>query len=282
MPGSGRPSSRRPLGGKQMNKTELLNKLAQSGEERLLFARTLDKLEQCRQRNIPVHTPFLSPAERAGIERLIAAAGHPRHLFWGGYSQAERTVCLFLPDWLEEETALADPDGPVTALRCTFSKDAPLTHRDFLGSLMGLGITREKLGDFLVGPGSCDVLVLADACPILLSQWEEVGRYRVSCRPLALTDLSPAPVRTKLIRDTVATLRLDAVAASAFSLSRGRAADLISAGRISLNHRECTKGDRLVAQGDVLTCRGLGKCLVKTVGGPSKKGRIMIELERYL
>lgn len=265
-----------------MNKTELLNKLSQGGEERLLLARVLDKLEQCRQRNIPVHTPFLSPAERVGAERLIAASGHPRHLFWGGYPQAERTVCLFLPDWLEGEEALSDPEGPVAALRCTFPREAQLTHRDFLGSLMGLGITREKLGDFFVGPGSCDILALANACPILLSQWGEVGRYRVTCRPLALDELAPAPVQVKLIRDTVATLRLDAVAASAFSLSRGKAADLISSGRLSLNHRECTKADRPVAQGDVLTCRGLGKCVVKTVGGPSKKGRIMIELERFL
>ena len=86
----------------------------------------------------------------------------------------------------------------------------------------------------------------------------------------------------KVIRDTVSSLRLDAVAASGFSLSRGRAAELISSGKFQLNHRECTKPDRPVAEGDVLSCRGLGKCAVKTVGGPSKKGRIMIELERYV
>ena len=80
----------------------------------------------------------------------------------------------------------------------------------------------------------------------------------------------------------MSSLRLDAVAASGFSLSRGKAADLIASGRFQLNHRECVKPDRTVAQGDVLTCRGLGKCVVKEVGGPSKKGRTMLVLERYV
>ena len=86
----------------------------------------------------------------------------------------------------------------------------------------------------------------------------------------------------KLVRDTVATLRLDAVAASAFSLSRGKAADLISSGKVQLNYRECVKPDRPVAEGDVISCRGLGKCAVKEAGKLSKKGRIMIVLERYV
>ena len=76
--------------------------------------------------------------------------------------------------------------------------------------------------------------------------------------------------------------RLDAVAASGFSLSRGKAADLIASGRVQLNHRECVKPDHAVAQGDVLSCRGLGKCVLTEVGGPSKKGRILIVLERYV
>ena len=97
-----------------------------------------------------------------------------------------------------------------------------------------------------------------------------------------LDRLEPPAVETRTIRDTVSSLRLDAVAASGFSLSRGKAADLIASGRVQLNHRECVKPDHAVAQGDVLSCRGLGKCVLTEVGGPSKKGRILIVLERYV
>ena len=86
----------------------------------------------------------------------------------------------------------------------------------------------------------------------------------------------------KTIRDTVATLRLDAVVAAGFSTSRAKAAGFISAGRVAVNHRECLKADRPVSQGDTLTCRGLGKCVLTQVLGESRKGRIMVVLERYI
>ena len=75
---------------------------------------------------------------------------------------------------------------------------------------------------------------------------------------------------------------MDAVLSAGFSTSRGKAADLISAGRVELNHRPCVKADRTVNEGDVMTCRGLGKCVLKEVSGLSKKGRTMIVMERYL
>ena len=131
-----------------MNKTELLNKLARDNGERLLLARALDKLELARQRNIPACTDFLSPQERVSVENLLNACGHPRHLFFGGYEGAERTVCAFLPDWQEAEDWQGDGEScPVRALRCTWSGGQKLTHRDFLGSILGLGLDREKVGD---------------------------------------------------------------------------------------------------------------------------------------
>lgn len=265
-----------------MNKTELLNKTARDGEERLLLARALDKLELARQRNIPAHTGFLSPSERVSVEGLLNAVGRPKHLFFGGFAGAERTICVFLPDWQEAEDWEAGADGPVSALCCTFPAEAKLTHRDFLGSILGMGITREKVGDLLVGQGVCDVLILQELEEYLLQNLESAGRVRVKPRAVPLEELEPPQVQVKQIRDTVATLRLDAVTASAFSLSRGRAAELISSGRVQLNHKDCVKTDRPVAQGDTISCRGLGKCVVKEVGGLSKKGRIMLVLERYL
>ena len=89
-------------------------------------------------------------------------------------------------------------------------------------------------------------------------------------------------METRTIRDTVSSLRLDAVAASGFSISRSKMADLISSKKLMLNGRECDKPDRPVGEGDVLVCRGLGKCVLSTISGPSKKGRIMIVIERYI
>lgn len=265
-----------------MNKTQLLNKFAKDEEERILLARALDKMEQARNRSIPAHTGFLSPAQQAALTDLLAACGHPNHLFFGGFTGAERAVCAFLPDWQSDTDWLADEELPVAAIRCTFPKNSGLTHRDFLGGLMGIGITREKLGDILVGDGTCDILVLREAQTIVLDQFSSAGRYRLSLSPLPLEELKTVEAEVKHIRDTVATLRLDAVLSSGFSIARGKAAALIQTGKVSVNHRECLKPDKLVGEGDILTCRGMGKCILTSVLGQSKKGRTMIEMERYV
>ncbi len=265
-----------------MNKTELLNRFSREPEERLVLARVLDQLERAESRSIPCTTQFLSPAQRAAAEPLLAACGHPKHLFFGGFEGAERTVCAFLPDWMEPEDWLADEDLPLGAVECAFPNGAELSHRDILGGLMGIGLTREKVGDILVLGDRAQIVALKEAVPIILSQFDQAGRYRLRLREIGLPDLAPAPAEVKLVKDTVATLRLDAVLASGFSMARGKAADLIAAGRVSVNHRECTKSDKAVTQGDIITCRGLGKCVLTLVGGQSRKGRIIIEMERYV
>ena len=264
-----------------MNKTELLNKFSKDADERMVLARALDQMERAANRSIPCATQFLSPAQQAALEPLLAASGHPRHLFHGGYEGAERTVCVFLPDWQEPEDWTAEEE--LAAIEAAYPPTgANLTHRDLLGGLMGIGLTREKVGDILVGDTAAQIVCLKEAAPIILSQFDQAGRYRLRLKEIPLSALSPAPAEVKLIHDTVSTLRLDAVLASGFSLARGKAADLVTTGRVSLNHRECLKPDKPVGEGDVLTCRGLGKCVVKTVGGQSRKGRIIIEIERYL
>ena len=266
-----------------MTKKELLDRCARDGAERVLLARVLDKLELAQDRGIPAHTPFLSPGEQASVTDLLNAWGRPRHIFWGGFPGAERALCAFLPDWQDENDLLLDPEGPLAALEAAFPPGSELSHRDILGSLMGLGLTREKLGDILLpGDRTCQVILLREVLPILLSQWGSAGRWRLKLREIPLASLSPGEAKVRLIRDTVATPRLDAVLAAGFSLSRSKAMAYISAGKAAVNHRECLKGDKLVDVGDILTCRGLGKCVVREIPGQSKKGRTMLVLERYI
>lgn len=260
-----------------MNKTELLDRTARDGEERMLLSRVLDKIELAR-RGSPACTGFLSTAQQEATERLLAASGHPRHLFSGGYEDAERKVCALLPDWQEPE----DFEPPFSALRCRWNSGDKLTHRDFLGAVLGRGLEREKVGDILVGDGVCDLLVFRELVPYLLNNLDGAGRARLKVEEIPLEELSAPEKTVKEIRDTVSSLRLDAVMASGFSLSRGRAAEFIASGHTEVNHRPCLKADRPVKEGDVITCRGLGKCVLTQVGGVSKKGRTILTLERYL
>ena len=260
-----------------MNKSEALDRVARSAEERQLLARVWDKADAAR-RGAPAWTGFLSQGQQEAAERLMSALAHPRHFYAGGYPAAERRVCAFLPEWQDEE----DWEGPFSALRCTWRSGERLTHRDFLGAVLGAGIEREKVGDILVGTESCDLLVFTELVPYLSQNLTEAGRARLHLEEIPLSELKAPEKTVKVIHDTVSTPRLDAVLSSGFSLSRGKAADAIAAGRVEVNHTPCLKGDKQVNEGDTLTCRGLGKCVVTGLGGQSKKGRTILTIERYL
>ena len=138
-----------------MDRRELLDRTAQDAEERLLLSRVWDKREQCRQRNIPAATDFLSPQEQAAAQRLLNALGmREGYAFSGGYEGAERRRLVFLPDWKD-----APDEQELAAVQARCRSGSSLTHRDFLGSLMALGLTRGKIGDILLTDDGCQVLV---------------------------------------------------------------------------------------------------------------------------
>lgn len=261
-----------------MDKNAIIAKCAQEPEDKLLLARIWDKYEQAQRKNVPAATVFLSPRERQLAQAMLNAAGvRSGYVFDGGYEEAERRILIFLPDWAEE------PAGDeLVFLRAAFHGEEGLTHRDILGSLMGLGVARERVGDILVSSHSADIVSATSLREFFLREWDQAGRVKLTVAEIDREALCIPQAQVKVIRDTVSSLRLDAVAAAAFSLSRGRAAELIAAGRVNLEHVPCLKGDKPVAEGAVVTARGLGKARLVQVGGLTKKGRIGITIERYL
>ena len=265
-----------------MDKAKLLDRLGATGEDRLLLAKVLDRAGQAQSRNIPAATDFLSPQQQALASDLMRLAGIPEtgYVRLGGYEGAERNLFLFLPDWLEPEDAASQ--SPIRCLRAAFRAEEKLSHRDFLGSLMGLGLVREKLGDILVGPDSADLVVLDTVADFLLQSWTSAGRAKLTVKEIDSAHIHISQVQCQEVRDTVSSLRLDAVASTGFRMARGKAADLITSGRVQVNWRECIKPDKLLSAGDTISARGFGKFELIEVGGVTKKGRTSIVLKRYL
>ena len=139
-----------------------IEKIAHNPEDRLLLAKLWDKINAGFRRCIPANTCFLTPRELEMARYLFG--DQPRLHSFGGYGDAERKMLVFLPDYLEEDS-LYDEDSPIVCLRATFFEGDSLSHRDFLGALMGAGIGRETVGDICVGKGSCDFFVTAEIAP---------------------------------------------------------------------------------------------------------------------
>ena len=263
-----------------MDKGTLLDRLGAAGEDRLLLARILDRAQQAQSRNIPTSTDFLSPQQQMLAKDLLRLAGisETAYLWLGGYEGAERKLLLFLPDWMEPDMA----ESPIRVLRASFRAEDQLNHRDFLGSLMGMGIVREKIGDILVGEGSADILVLDTIEDFLLQSWTSAGRTKLIVTAVDIAFVHIPQLKCELVKDTVSSLRLDSIVSTGFRMARGKAAELIASGRVQVNWRECTKPDKLLSAGDTVSARGFGKFELTEVGGLTKKGRTSITVKRYL
>lgn len=260
-----------------MDKQKCIAKAAQTEEDRILFARVYDRLVGAEQKNIPAVTCFLSPREQVLTKQMLS----PMELcFFGGVQDAERRLACWLPDYLDEAW-LTGEECPVAAVRAEFFEKDSLTHRDFLGGLMGIGIKRETVGDIYVDKGSCDFFVTREILPYVLDNFISAGRTKLHLRTIPMEEVKVPTLSVKEIRDTVSSLRLDSIAGSGFGLARGKACDLIAAGKVSVNDLPCLKPDKLLSEGDKITARGFGKLYLRKIGGKTKKDRISIMIERY-
>ncbi len=241
----------------------------------MLLANVLDKAEACRERGYLTNTKFLSMGEHALCNdalRLYGASAYS--LFFGGYEEAERGIYLFFPDYMDEESAKAS--APVTLLRLQTGKDAHLSHRDFLGALMGLRLDRSLIGDILVNENGAELLALDEAADFIMLNFTKAGRYPISAARKPLDELICSHAEEKEGSGSVSSPRLDSVLALIFKLSRKESQDKISEGRVFVNNMPCLKPEHSISENDRITVRGIGRARIKEFTGYSKKGRLFV------
>lgn len=200
---------------------------------------------------------------------------------FGGYEDAERKMLIYLPDYLDDNW-LFEEESPITCLRCTFYEGDTPTHRDFLGALMGLGISRDCIGDICVDTSSCDFFLTSDIAPYILQNFTSAGRAKLRISKIPIQDATIHKPEIKEIKDTLASLRLDGVVSSGFRISRSLAAQYITAGKVSIDGLICEKPDKTIAEGAKISLRGMGKIRLVAVNGETKKGRISVIIHKYL
>ena len=256
-----------------------IEKIAQNPEDRLLLAKLWDKIQAGIRRCIISNTCFLSLREQEMARYLFGV--EPGLTFFGGYDDAERKMLVYLPEYLEDDS-LYEADSPVVCLRATFFEEDALSHRDFLGALMGAGIARETVGDICVGKGFCDFFVTAEIAPYVEQNFFSAGRTKLHLSRISLKDAQIPEPEIKEIKDTVASLRLDSVISSGFRIGRSLAAQYISAGKAAIDGLPCEKPDKPVSEGMKISVRGLGKIKLASVNGRTKKDRISVVIHRYV
>ncbi len=246
-------------------------------EEKLLIAKAEDALRLSEKHFCVKTLGFLNPHQRVLIQKHVKTPVGIEMIFDGGFPEAERTQMVCFPEFFEpvREEYLA-------LLECTGRELSGLNHRDYLGSLMGLGIVRENIGDILVGEEKAFLFLKPEIVDYILQNLTKIGRQgiRLTECPISMAELPKRPV--KEVTGTVATLRLDAVLAVGTGLARGKAAELIQGGQVAVNWETVQEVSGAVKEGDVLSVRGFGRMQLSSIGGTTRKGRIGITVIRYV
>ncbi|MFD1426696.1 RNA-binding protein YlmH [Kroppenstedtia sanguinis] len=246
-------------------------------EERPFVERVLDWTEQAESRFRPVLTPFLNPREQAITDMLVKRAPELGVTFDGGFFSAERKRARIFPPWQE------DGDNGLSFFELqSVDRSSPLQHPDVLGSLLGLGVKREVLGDLLPRQTHCQVIIAGEISDYIQMQLNRVGRIPVRMMEIKREDIQPPQQKTEVVTVSVASLRVDALVAEAFRLSRAKATSLIKNGKCHINWKPTENPAETVREGDMISLRGQGRVRIGEVLGETKKGRCRMELIRFL
>lgn len=245
-------------------------------DEQLLTAKVRDALRLCSTSGMFRSVGFLSQSEASFISSLPILKGE-KYAFFGGYDDAERVYFIAMPEWLDDpaDAFLAE------AFTFTYRKNDKLSHRDFLGTLMSLGITREKVGDILLEEGRAVVFVADSISSYVSSQIEKVGGVGVTVtKGFEL----PLPGFGKLadFSDTVASLRLDCVVAALLNTSREKAKEVILEKRVAVNSVITDKITFCPDEFAKISVRGVGKFILSGASQHTKKGRIILNYKKYV
>ena len=243
-------------------------------EPKFLKERLFSLLRQSEAANKPQFLGFLSEEEAALAKNQLGSLSGL--MFFGGYEDADRVYLGAFP----ENITPSEKAFPIASITVTYRTQDVLSHRDFLGAVLALGVKREAVGDILIESGRAVIFLSPSVARLISEELRIVGRVGVKISEGFSLPLPDASNRVAL-SITVSSLRLDCVVAAICSVSRNTANELIAEKRVSVNSLLCEKPTKAVALGDKITVRGTGKFTVSALDGETRKGRIKIKIHKY-
>ncbi len=247
-------------------------------EEQLLKKRILELAELSYKKGITANTDFLNLSEQTIFYSVSGMLPPVSYILTGGFLCSERKVAVFYPSDEEDPPDLPFECIKISPINPKFSEN--LTHRDYLGAIMNLGITRGMTGDIVIKDQDAFCFVLKKICPYICENLTSVRHTIVSAAVLDDIEGFPEPEYDE-INGFLSSLRLDSITALCARLSRTKAVSLITSERVFINGRLETSVSKTVTEDDIISIRGVGKFRIGPVKGTTKKGRTLVTVYKY-
>ncbi|MDO4321575.1 MAG: YlmH/Sll1252 family protein [Lachnospiraceae bacterium] len=249
-----------------------------AGED--LFIKRIQELaKQADRRGCVTFTDFLNLNEQNILHQTLQKFSWIKGETFGGYEGAERQIAAFVPGDIYYEWKYPISCIRIRPLNAKFAEE--LSHRDILGALMHLGIERDKTGDIAVCQDEFFLFCCDSMADLICRELTRIRHTSVYCEICSQEDFSYTP-ETKQFRGSVASVRLDAVMALAFQSSRSSLLSLIEDARVFVNGKLITTNAYTLKEMDIVSVRGMGRFRYTGVLGQTKKGRCMVEIEKYI
>ncbi len=248
-------------------------------EEQLLQKRLIELSRIAYQRGIITYSDFLNLNELNILHITPKQDLDTCYETFGGYDLSERQMVAFLPDALCYEKNYPICALKIEPLQKKFSE--PLSHRDYLGSILNLGIERSKLGDILVKDGYAILFAHKTLKDFLSDELTRIRHTSVVVTEINFEEIS-YQAETKEIKGTVSSLRLDSLLALAFGSSRSKLVAYIEGGKVFVNGKLITSNGYQIKEDDIVSVRGLGRFQYKKTISQTKKGRFYVTIHLYI
>lgn len=237
-------------------------------EIKFKMRRLLDLIYKVVRDHTVVQTDFMDPYERKISESILNRFQEIGYTYDGGLKKAERKCIYIYPEYLHSD----DIKSSITSIKLE-GKLEGLTHKDYLGAVMGLGITREKIGDILLYDYHTIIIVKNEIKDYIILNYEKVRDTPIILTEIDLNGMVYPESNYIELRKFVSSMRLDAFISAAYNLSRSESMKTIKSGHVKVNWEKIDKTDKLIEIRDVVSIRGKGRIILYEVEGISKKGR---------
>lgn len=248
-------------------------------EEQQMEKRLMDLAQMAYKRGIVTYSDFLNLNELNIFQGIRPKLSFLTTESFGGYEFAERQMAAFVPDAL-----VFCPEYPIACLKVSplqkkFSEK--LTHRDYLGAILNLGIDRSRIGDILVEEMYAYVFCQEKIADFICENLTRIRHTVMMTKRIEKEVFSYEPKYQELT-GTVASVRLDSLLSLAYGASRSSLTGLIEGGKVFVNGKLVTSNGYQPREGDLISVRGMGRFCYKSCGGQSKKGRNYVTVWKYI
>ena len=240
----------------------------------IFIKKIYDVVRLCGKYHTPKFSKFLDETEQA----ILKQEGILEGITFGGYDGAERKIFGVFPDWQEP----SEEEFPIAILKFTKKYEKELNHRHYLGTILSLGIERNKIGDILPNETGAIIFVLEDIAGFIRANITKIAGCGVDIEICGTDDIEIPEKRFELIDIVAASMRLDACLAAILKISRKDAKELALSGKVLINHLEAKSEDAKLDMGDLLSIRGFGRVEVLEIGGKTRSDRVHITVKKFI